>query len=492
MVQLHGFGYVEATQKAKAALEIVKLTYAMERPMRNYSLGMRQRAKIAQAIAHEPELLILDEPFNGLDPVGRFEMSTLLKTWAGKGKSLILASHILHEVEAVNPSFLLISGGRLLASGSPEEVRSILEDAPYTLTIKSSAPKRLASLLLTQFEIESLEFENEKTFQISTRSAAKLFNELPSLLDENDITVTEMSSSDDSLKTLFSTLMKMHRGELSQRGCSMNHWITGALATCGFELRRSFTIQRTSVSLVLALFPPTILAILIMASVFSGSNQARMVIADLSKLLTIFLVALVCLLTALLWATPNVYAEVEGKSWSFVASRPGGRVSIFMGKFLASFLVSFAISLIAISLCVLISVRSFGLQNPQQLWISMASVFLFGCMVYSAIFSMIGTLFIKRAMVVAAGYLFASDIVLASVPGAIVNLLTVRFHLQELGIAWIGWFIPEAQEEEYRMVFADTLPTWGHVVVLILFTAVALGIGCWVIVNREFITQDDS
>lgn len=217
-----------------------------------------------------------------------------------------------------------------------------------------------------------------------------------------------------------------------------------------------------------------------------------MAIADLSKFLTIFLVALVCLLTTLLWATPNVYSEVEGKSWSFVASRPGGRVSVFLGKFLASFFVSFAISLIAISLCVMISARSFGLQNPQHLWISMSSVFLMGSLVYSAIFSLIGTLFIKRAMVVAAGYLLASDIILASLPGAIINLLTVRFHLQELGIAWIGWFVPAFPEAEYRDTFPVILPPWGHVAILLGITLVTLGVGSWVIVNREYVTQDDS
>ena len=187
--------------------------------MRNYSLGMRQRAKIAQAIAHDPELLILDEPFNGLDPVGRFEMSVLLKDWAVQGRSLILASHILHEVEAVNPSFLLISGGRLLASGSPEEVRSILADSPYTLTIRSSDPKKLAALLVANFDIESIKFGTDDSFLVSTRTASEVFNEIPSLLKENDIAVTEMSSTDDSLKTLFSTLMKIHRGEMN-RGVS--------------------------------------------------------------------------------------------------------------------------------------------------------------------------------------------------------------------------------------------------------------------------------
>jgi ABC-2 type transport system ATP-binding protein len=213
LVQLHGFSFSESEQRAKEALETVKLTYAMNRPMRDYSLGMRQRAKIAQAIAHNPELLILDEPFNGLDPVGRFEMTEYLRRWAADGKSLILASHILHEVEAVQPSFLLISGGRLLASGSPTEVREILADTPYTLHIQTSNSKRLAGLLIEKCDVESVQFEDAQNFQITTRSAAQVYQILPQLLQEHGITVSEMKSTDDSLKTLFSTLMKIHRGE---------------------------------------------------------------------------------------------------------------------------------------------------------------------------------------------------------------------------------------------------------------------------------------
>ena len=118
LVQMHGFSRRDAVVRAKQALEMVSLDHVMNQPITEYSLGMRQRAKLAQAIAHDPELLILDEPFNGLDPVGRFEMTALLKKWSTEGRSLVLASHILHEVEAVNPSFLLIYGGRLLASGT--------------------------------------------------------------------------------------------------------------------------------------------------------------------------------------------------------------------------------------------------------------------------------------------------------------------------------------------------------------------------------------
>jgi ABC-2 type transport system ATP-binding protein len=207
----------DARRRAKEALEIVKLTGAMNRPMRNYSLGMRQRAKIAQAIAHDPELLILDEPFSGLDPVGRYEMSEYLKNWATGGKSLILASHILHEVEAVNPSFLLISGGRLLASGSPAEVRAILTSAPYRIVIRTSDTKQLATYLLDRCKVDSIEFLDSEQLAVSTRESQSAIEAVTKLAISGEVEVFEVISTDDSLKTLFSTLMRIHRGELKHQ-----------------------------------------------------------------------------------------------------------------------------------------------------------------------------------------------------------------------------------------------------------------------------------
>ena len=216
-------------------------------------------------------------------------------------------------------------------------------------------------------------------------------------------------------------------------------------------------------------------------------------IQSTSTFLTILLVSIVCLLSLLLWATPNVHSELEGKSWSFIASRPGGRVSVFLGKFLASFLVSFAISLIAISLCVLIANRMLGSGNPQRLWLSLSGVYLLGCAVYAAIFSMLGTLFIKRSMVVAAGYVIGSDFVLASIPGALINKLTIRYHLQEIGISWLGWFFPSFMpEKDYRIVYGEAWPTIWHVLIIFGITAAMLAIGGWIIVNREYITTDES
>ena len=218
LLRMHGFTMADAHQRAARALERVKLEHAMHRPMRQYSLGMRQRAKIAQAIAHDPDLLILDEPFNGLDPIGRHEMTNFLNEWAAQGHSLILASHILHEVEAVNPSFLLISGGRLLASGSPTEVHNILANSPSTLEMKTSDPKRLSGLLLEHCPIESIELDDDgQTIRVATLSTARVHDALPELLGDSGVTVYDMNVTDDSLKTLFSTLMQIHRGE-TRRG----------------------------------------------------------------------------------------------------------------------------------------------------------------------------------------------------------------------------------------------------------------------------------
>ena len=113
-VRLHGISHSESRRLAESALETVGMTHAMHRPMGTYSLGMRQRSKIAQAIAHGPDFLILDEPYNGLDPVGRSDMTNVLKQWASEGRGLLFASHVLQEIEAVTSSFLLIHGGATL------------------------------------------------------------------------------------------------------------------------------------------------------------------------------------------------------------------------------------------------------------------------------------------------------------------------------------------------------------------------------------------
>jgi ABC-2 type transport system ATP-binding protein len=217
LVQMHGFSRADAVSRAKKALELVSLGHVLNQPITEYSLGMRQRAKLAQAIAHDPELLILDEPFNGLDPIGRFEMTALLKKWASEGRSLVLASHILHEVEAVNPSFLLIYGGRLLASGAPDEMRRILANSPSLLTIKSSDSKKLVAILSGLGAVKSMRFVGEDRVEVETMVLAEVLDLLPRAVVDAGISIDDVESNDESLKSLFSTLMKIQRGELLAR-----------------------------------------------------------------------------------------------------------------------------------------------------------------------------------------------------------------------------------------------------------------------------------
>lgn len=211
--RLQGMSAGQAKKAAVESLEVVRMTQAMHRPISSYSRGMRQRVKLAQAIAHDPDLLILDEPFNGLDPVGRFELTSVLQQLLRRGKSLLFASHLLHEIESVTPSFLLIFGGRLLASGTSHEVSQLLAGLPNEVTLRCAQPHPLAALLIREKIADAVRISDDR-LTVATRHPAALYDRLPGWLAENGLSVTEMHSADESLQALFNSLMKMHRGEL--------------------------------------------------------------------------------------------------------------------------------------------------------------------------------------------------------------------------------------------------------------------------------------
>lgn len=211
--QLQGMTRADASTAAKRALAMVGMQDAMHRDVAGYSRGMRQRTKLAQAIAHDPELLILDEPLNGLDPIGRHEVTIALRNWISQGKSLLMASHILHEVESVTQSFLLICHGRLLASGTTEEVHQLLVDLPKEITLRSNAPHELARRLMERSAVDSLRLDGDGVVA-STRQPSQLLSQLPGWTADAAIEITEVHSGNESLQSLFNLLLKIHRGEL--------------------------------------------------------------------------------------------------------------------------------------------------------------------------------------------------------------------------------------------------------------------------------------
>lgn len=213
---LHGFTKAEARERAIQSLAQVGMEANMRRPIGSYSLGMRQRTKLAQAAAHDPDLLILDEPFNGLDPIGRHELTVFLNEWVERGKSLILASHILHEVEAITTSFLLIHGGRLLASGNATEVRSMLDGFPVEIVLGGKSLHHLARLLAEESWIRGIEVSDsgdEVRVQVSDKDAFQ--TRLLDLANQSDIHIDAVESEDGGLEAAFDLLLKVHRGDLA-------------------------------------------------------------------------------------------------------------------------------------------------------------------------------------------------------------------------------------------------------------------------------------
>jgi ABC-2 type transport system ATP-binding protein len=215
MTGLHGFSRSEARERALKSLQQVGMSDHAERPIGSYSLGMRQRTKLAQAIAHEPELLILDEPFNGLDPIGRHDLSEFLQSWIKRGHSLILASHILHEVEAITTSFLLIYGGRVLASGDAREVRSMLSGFPVEVELQGTGLTQLAQQFTAQPWFRGLRFSDDcQRLKVRVTDQSLFLADLSHSACETGVNLSSIDTPDGSLEGAFELLLRAHRGEI--------------------------------------------------------------------------------------------------------------------------------------------------------------------------------------------------------------------------------------------------------------------------------------
>ncbi|AMV31048.1 Daunorubicin/doxorubicin resistance ATP-binding protein DrrA [Pirellula sp. SH-Sr6A] len=212
---LSGWRRRDASQRVQELLEQVDLVGAADRPLHTYSLGMRQRCKFAQAIAHRPELLILDEPFNGLDPVARHQLTQLLIEWKESGRSLIIANHVLHEAEKITDSFLLIYGGRLLASGTAGELHRLLSSLPQEFEIECNDPRLLASLLARETWTRSLDLEDAQgRLRIAIEKPLEFYAALCGWSTSHNLQIDRLLGADGDISQLFRLLVSKHRGEV--------------------------------------------------------------------------------------------------------------------------------------------------------------------------------------------------------------------------------------------------------------------------------------
>jgi ABC-2 type transport system ATP-binding protein len=192
---------------ATRALEAVDLVDVQHRQIGTYSKGMRQRAKIAAALVHDPRVLLLDEPFNGMDPRQRLHMMELLRTMAAAGRTILFSSHILEEVERLADDVLVVYAGRLAASGDFREIRRLMTDRPHTFNVRSSDDRRLASALVSSSSVFGVELvDGLLTVRASEFAAFTML--LPRTAKDAGITLFELRPTDESLESVFAYLVR--------------------------------------------------------------------------------------------------------------------------------------------------------------------------------------------------------------------------------------------------------------------------------------------
>jgi ABC-2 type transport system ATP-binding protein len=208
LVRLNGLTEREAADAAERALTAVDLMDAAKKKIGAYSKGMRQRVKLAQSIVHDPELLILDEPLSGMDPIGRRKTMRMIRDWAKQGKSILVSSHILHEIESMTSNILLINNGRILAEGNVHQIRDLIDTHPHTVYIRADEPRRLAREFLARADVISMRFEPGAVV-VETGKPDEFYARLTELVAAGESgPVEEVTSPDDNLQAVFKYLVK--------------------------------------------------------------------------------------------------------------------------------------------------------------------------------------------------------------------------------------------------------------------------------------------
>jgi len=208
LVRLHGIGRAEAAERAEKALGFVELLADKDRRIRGYSRGMRQRLKIAQAIAHDPAIIILDEPLSGLDPLGKRKVIHLIRDYGREGRTVLVSSHVLPEIEAMTLRVVLIHQGKIFAAGDIPYIRDLIEKHPHQISVRCDRPRDLAARFVGEECVLNMSFGPEgRSLLLETFKRDVVFGRLPGIILETGIRVEEITSPDDNLQAVFDYLV---------------------------------------------------------------------------------------------------------------------------------------------------------------------------------------------------------------------------------------------------------------------------------------------
>jgi ABC-2 type transport system ATP-binding protein len=205
---MFGMSHAECDQRTMAALQTVGLTDARARPVAAYSKGMRQRVKLAQATAHDPTVVVLDEPLNGLDPLARAEAIALFEQWGKAGRHVIVSSHILHEVDRISDQVILLSQGYVVAEGKIHSVRSEVKEQPMQILVRCDHPGQLASrLFLQDHMVEAKVHTDGKGLLLRTTDADSFYLLLNHIIMDTGLEVESVAPADDDVNSVYQYLI---------------------------------------------------------------------------------------------------------------------------------------------------------------------------------------------------------------------------------------------------------------------------------------------
>ena len=200
-------GVDEPAEAARRALDIVEMDSNDTRPVGSYSKGMKQRVKVAQAIAHSPDLLLMDEPLTGLDPRQRLAMIELIRRLGDEGTAVIVSSHVLDEVERLGSRVLVIAQGRLAAQGDFHEIRELMDDRPHRIRVRSSDARLLGSALLAHVGISGLTVTGDDELIVNTDEVDRFRASIAGAAMQNGVSLFEVQPLDDDLESVFKYLV---------------------------------------------------------------------------------------------------------------------------------------------------------------------------------------------------------------------------------------------------------------------------------------------
>jgi len=190
---------------AERALDQVGMTFAMHRRVKGFSKGMRQRTKLATAIAHDPEVLLLDEPLTGVDPVARVDIVDRIRKLGEAGKTIVVSSHVLYEIEALTSEIVVIHRGQMLAEGNVYEIRRLIDRYPHRIRIECDRPRTIAAALAEQDHVARIVFERNGVL-IETRDPDRCYDQLAAAVLEHGVAVSSLGSPDNNLGAVFEYL----------------------------------------------------------------------------------------------------------------------------------------------------------------------------------------------------------------------------------------------------------------------------------------------